>query len=212
MKVIKPGTTALYPVPAVLVSCGPSTSTPEALRLRASSGNVGRPNIITLAWVGTLCSDPPAVGIGVRPERFSHDLIEEVGEFVVNLPRADQVSVVDYCGQVSGREVDKWAACGLTPLPASKVRPPLIAECPVALECRVIHRLALGAHDLYVGEVLAIQVDEAMLTAQGHIDYEKIQPLAYVGGYYWRVGELLGRHGDWRQGGVKNPPNRSRGK
>jgi flavin reductase (DIM6/NTAB) family NADH-FMN oxidoreductase RutF len=138
------------------------------------------------------------VGIGVRPERFSHHLIEEVGEFVVNLPRTDQVSVVDYCGQVSGRHVDKWAACGLTPVPASKVRPPIIAECPVALECRVIHRLALGSHDLFVGQVLAVQVDESVLTAQGHVDYERAQPLAYAGGYYWRVGEFLGRYGDWR--------------
>jgi flavin reductase (DIM6/NTAB) family NADH-FMN oxidoreductase RutF len=196
MKVIKPGSTDLYPVPAVLVTCGPPLS----------PGGAERPNIITLAWVGTLCSDPPAVGIGVRPERFSHHLIEEVGEFVVNLPSADQLSAVDYCGQVSGRHVDKWAACGLTPLPASKVRPPVIAECPVALECRVIHRLTLGSHDLFVGQVLAVQVDETVLTAHGHIDYERAQPLTYAGGHYWRVGELLGRYGDWRQGGIKKSP------
>ncbi len=182
MKVIKPGSTALYPVPAVLVSCG-----------------VERPNIITLAWVGTLCSDPPSVGIGVRPERFSHHLIDGTGEFVVNLPRASQVSVVDYCGQVSGRDVDKWAACGLTPAPAHKIHTPLIAECPVALECRVTHRLPLGVHDLFVGEVLAVQVSEQVLTAQGHIDYEQAQPLAYAGGYYWQIGDLLGRYGDWRE-------------
>jgi flavin reductase (DIM6/NTAB) family NADH-FMN oxidoreductase RutF len=182
MKVIKPGSTALYPVPAVLVSCG-----------------VERPNIITLAWVGTLCSSPPAVGIGVRPERFSHGLIAEAGEFVVNLPRAGQVDVVDYCGQVSGRDVDKWAACGLTAAPASKISTPLIAECPVALECRVTHQITLGVHDLFVGEILAVQADEQILTAQGHLDYEQAQPLAYGGGYYWRVAERLGRFGDWRQ-------------
>jgi flavin reductase (DIM6/NTAB) family NADH-FMN oxidoreductase RutF len=183
MKVLKLGSTALYPVPAVLVSCG-----------------VERPNIITLAWVGTLCSDPPAVGIGVRPERYSHHLIEEGGEFVVNLPRADQVGVVDYCGQASGRHVDKWKACDLTPAPAQKVRPPLIAECPVALECRVLQQLTIGAHDLFVGEVVAVQADDDVLTSQGHIDYEKARPLAYAGGYYWRVTDLLGRFGDWRQG------------
>jgi flavin reductase (DIM6/NTAB) family NADH-FMN oxidoreductase RutF len=183
LKVIKPGSTALYPVPAVLVSCG-----------------VERPNIITLAWVGTLCSDPPSIGIGVRPERFSHSLIVESGEFVVNLPRADQVSVVDYCGQVSGRSVDKWAACGLTPVPASKVHPPLIAECPVALECRVTQRLTLGVHDLFVSEVLAVQIDGEVLTDQGRVDYERVQPLAYVGGYYWQVDKPLGRFGDWRRG------------
>ena len=183
MKVLKPGSTALYPVPAVLVSCG-----------------VEQPNIITLAWAGTLCSDPPSVGIGVRPERFSHHLIAEAGEFVVNLPRADQVAIVDYCGHVSGQAVDKWAACGLTPAPAHKIRTPLIADCPVALECRVTHQLTLGVHDLFIGEVLAIQIDEEMLTERGHIDYDKAQPLAYTGGYYRRLGELLGRHGDWRGG------------
>jgi flavin reductase (DIM6/NTAB) family NADH-FMN oxidoreductase RutF len=183
MKVSKPGSTALYPVPAVLVSCG-----------------IDQPNIITLAWVGTLCSDPPAVGISVRPERFSHGLIDRAGEFVVNLPRADQVNVVDYCGHVSGRDVDKWAACSLTPAPSVKIRTPIIAQCPVALECRVSHRLTLGVHGLFVGEVLAVQIDEEVLTAEGHIDYARAQPLAYVGGYYWRIGDLLGRYGDWRRG------------
>jgi flavin reductase (DIM6/NTAB) family NADH-FMN oxidoreductase RutF len=182
MKTIKPGSTALYPVPAVLVSCG-----------------VERPNIITLAWVGTLCSSPPSVGISVRPERFSHGLLVEAGEFVVNVPRADQVDVVDYCGQVSGRDVDKWAACGLTPAPASEIRTPLIAECPVALECRVTQQLTLGVHDLFVGEILAVQADEQVLTERGHLDYEQAQPLAFAGGYYWRVNELLGRFGDWRR-------------
>jgi flavin reductase (DIM6/NTAB) family NADH-FMN oxidoreductase RutF len=157
-------------------------------------------NIITLAWVGTVCSDPPAVGIGVRPERYSHHLIEESGEFVVNLPRADQVSVVDYCGQVSGRQVDKWQACELTPIAAQKIRTPLIAECPVALECRVLQQVTIGSHDLFVGEVVAVQADDDVLDSHGHIDYEKAQPLAYAGGYYWRVGDLLGRFGDWRQG------------
>jgi flavin reductase (DIM6/NTAB) family NADH-FMN oxidoreductase RutF len=183
MKVIKPGSTALYPVPAVLVSCG-----------------VSKPNIITLAWVGTLCSNPPAVGISVRPERFSHGLIAESGEFVVNLPRADQVGIVDYCGQVSGRDVDKWAECGLMPLPATRVRTPLIAECPVALECKVTERLTLGAHDLFVGQVLAVQIDETVLDDQGRLDHDLAQPLAYVGGYYRPLGEVLGRFGDWREG------------
>jgi flavin reductase (DIM6/NTAB) family NADH-FMN oxidoreductase RutF len=182
VKVLKPGSTALAPVPAVLVSCG-----------------LEQPNIITLAWVGTLCSDPPSVGIGVRPERFSHGLLAEAGEFVVNLPRADQVEVVDYCGQVSGRDVDKWAACGLTPAPASKIRTPLIAECSIALECRVTHRLTLGAHDLFVGEVLAVQADETVLDRHDRIDYDRLRLLTYVGGYYREVGALLGRFGDWRR-------------
>ena len=183
MKVVKPGSTALYPAPAVLVSCG-----------------VARPNLITLAWVGTLSSDPPTVGIAVRPGRFSHKLIAEAGEFVVNLPHAGQVGIVDYCGHVSGRDVDKWAACGLTPVPASRVRVPLVAECPVSLECRVSHRLVLGVHELFMGEVLAVQANEEVLDAQGRVDYQLTRLLAYVGGYYWQLGELLGRYGDWRQG------------
>jgi flavin reductase (DIM6/NTAB) family NADH-FMN oxidoreductase RutF len=182
-KRIKPGSTALYPIPAVLVSCGQE-----------------RPNIITLAWVGTVSSDPPAVSIAVRPERLSHSLIAEAGEFVVNLPYANQVDAVDYCGQVSGREVDKWAACRLTPVRATKIDTPLIAECPVALECRVTHQLTLGVHDLFIGQVLAVQVDEVILNHRGQVDYERAQFLAYAAGYYFRLGEQLGRFGDWRGG------------
>jgi len=182
MKIVKPGSTSLYPVPAVLVSCGQE-----------------QPNIITLAWVGTLCSDPPSLGIGVRPERHSHKLIADAGEFVVNLPTADQVGIVDYCGQVSGRDVDKWVQCGLTPTPANKVGVPLIAQCPVALECKVSHHLTLGIHDLFIGEILAVQVDESLLDEQGRPDYGRAGFLTYVGGNYHRLGESLGGFGDWRQ-------------
>jgi flavin reductase (DIM6/NTAB) family NADH-FMN oxidoreductase RutF len=108
--------------------------------------------------------------------------------------------VVDYCGQVSGRDVDKWAACGLTEAKASKIQTPLISECPVALECRTTQQLTLGVHDLFIGEILAVQVDEAVLSDQGKLDYELAQPLAYAGGYYYKLGEQLGRFGDWRQG------------
>ena len=182
-KVIKLGSTALYPLPAVLVSCG-----------------VASPNLITLAWVGTLCSDPPAVGIAVRPQRFSHRLIVEAGEFVVNLPHAGQVGAVDYCGHVSGRKVDKWSACGLTPVPGSAVQVPLVAECPVSLECRVSHRLELGTHDLFIGEVLAVQADEEVLDGKGEVDYQLARPLVFAGDYYWQLGGLLGSYGDWRRG------------
>ena len=186
VKVQKPGSTALYPLPAILVSCG-----------------IEQPNIITLAWAGTFCSNPPTLGIGVRPSRFSYGLILDAGEFVVNLPRADQVDILDYCGQVSGRDVDKWAACGLTPLPASKVRPPLIKECPVALECRLTKQMTIGAHDLLIGEVLAVQADETALDENGRLDFERIPLVAYVAGYYQRLGEIIGRYGDWRHRDAK---------
>ena len=171
--------TALYPVPAVLVSCGAGS----------------RANIITLAWVGTLCSNPPLVGLGVRPGRYSHGLIEGLGEFVVNLPTADQVEWVDYCGTVSGRDEDKWDACGFTAGAGAEVEVPLIAECPVNLECRLEQTLSLGSHDLFIGQVVAVQMDEAVLDENGRFDVTKARPLAYLNGDYRRIGELLGTHG-----------------
>jgi flavin reductase (DIM6/NTAB) family NADH-FMN oxidoreductase RutF len=174
----KPGT-VLYPVPVVLVSCGTGAQA----------------NIITLAWVGTLCSEPPLVGIGVRPSRHSHGLIKELGEFVVNLPSAEQVKLVDHCGVVSGRDEDKWAACGFTRAPAAEVQVPLVAECPVNIECRLRQTLSLGSHDVFVGEVVAVQMDESVLDEQGHLDLDKAGPYAYLGGEYRRVGERLGTFG-----------------
>jgi len=166
-KVIKKPTTALYPVPAVMVSCG-----------------IGeRANIITLAWVGTLCSDPPLVGIGVRPSRHSHGLIEEVGQFVVNVPTAEQVRWLDYCGIVSGRDEDKWATCGFTRAAATEVQVPIIAECPVNIECRLRQTLSLGSHDLFIGEVVAIQMDEDVLNEKGRLDFTKAAPFAYPVSY-----------------------------
>ena len=167
----------------MLVSCGIET-----------------PNIITLAWVGTVCSQPPSVGIAVRPDRHSYGLIMNAGEFVVNLTSADQVDVVDYCGQVSGRDVDKWQACGLSQAPANKIRTPLIEECAIGLECKVTNHIGLGVHDLFIGEVVSVQIDDRVLTSDGHVDYERARLLAYAGGYYWQLGDLLGRFGDWRSG------------
>jgi len=178
-KATKKATTVLYPVPAILVSCG-----------------IGdQANIITLAWVGTLCSEPPLVGIGVRPGRHSHGLIKAVGEFAVNLPGVEQARWVDYCGVVSGRDVDKWAACGFTRAPATQVQVPLIAECPVNIECRVRQTLSLGSHDLFIGEILAVQMDEAVLNEQGRLDIAKARPFAFLNGEYRQIGELLGTFG-----------------
>ncbi len=183
-KVSKKPTTVLYPVPAVMVSCGTGEQA----------------NIITLAWVGTLCSNPPLVGIGVRQNRHSHHLIQEGGEFVVNLPTAEQARWVDYCGIVSGRDEDKWAACGFGQAPATELQVPLIAECPVNIECRLQQTLSLGSHDLFIGEVVAVQVDEGVLDERGRIDYVKAAPFAYLGGEYRQVGELLGTFGYSKKG------------
>ena len=171
--------TCLYPAPAVMVSCRP----------------LDRPNIITLAWVGTVCSNPPMLSISIRPSRYSHGLVKQYGEFVVNLPTADLTRVTDYCGMVSGRKVDKFAAAGLTPLPAKAIGTVIIAECPVNIECRVKRVLSLGTHDLFLSEVVAVQADEHVLNERKDIDLSKARPLAYGSHGYWAVQDLLGTFG-----------------
>jgi flavin reductase (DIM6/NTAB) family NADH-FMN oxidoreductase RutF len=175
---IKPGT-YLYPVPAVMVTCGPRE----------------KPNIITLAWVGTICSDPPMLSISIRPSRYSNELIKQQGEFAVNLPTVDLVRVTDYCGSVSGRKVDKFEATGLTPLPAKAIETVIIAECPVNIECQVTQVLPLGVHDLFLGKVVAVQVDESILNEAGDLDLTKTELFTYSGARYWSLGQLLGTHG-----------------
>ena len=179
-KVQRDAATELYPVPAAVVSCADAA---------------GNANLITLAWVGTVCSEPPMIGIAVRPERHSHPMIKETGEFVVNLPRADQAHAVDVCGMISGRSQDKFAAAGLTPTPANHVKVPLIEEFPVNIECRVRQTLSLGVHDLFIGEILCVHADEEVLDRSGALDPEKLKPLAFVNGEYCAVGESVGYYG-----------------
>ncbi len=168
----------LYPLPVVMVSCGDLEK-----------------NIITVAWAATLCTSPPVVGIGVRPSRYSHHLLVQTGEFVVNIPGEAQVLKADGCGMVSGKDTNKFETLGLTPLPAKKVRSPLVAECPVSLECRVLHRLPLGTHDLFLGEVVEVWAGEDFLDAGGRISWAKVNPLIYCDHRYWRLGPQLGEYG-----------------
>ncbi len=175
---IKPDT-YLSPVPAVMVSCGPRE----------------KPNIITLAWVGTICSGPPMLSISMRPSRYSNELVKQAGEFAVNLPPLDLVRETDYCGSVSGRKVDKFAATGLTPVPAKAIGTVIIGECPVNIECQVTQVLSLGVHDLFLGKVVAVQVDESLLNEEGDVDLAAARLFAYAGGRYWGLGQLLGTHG-----------------
>jgi len=178
-KISKRPSTYLYPVPVILATCGTE-----------------KPNIITLAWVGTVCSDPPMVGIGVRPNRYSHALIEETGEFVINIPGEDLLEVTDRCGHVSGRDVDKFATFGLTPEPASNVKTVLIAECPVNMECKVVQKISLGAHDFFLGEIVAVHVDEAVLDERGRrIDYGKAKPFVLTFAEYRGLGEAIATYG-----------------
>ncbi len=180
-KLIKPGT-SLFPTPAVMVSC---------------IGEGAAPNIITIAWAGVVCSEPPILSISVRPNRHSHGLITSSGVFVVNIPRESQLRHLDFCGVTSGRNVDKFAALGLTPQPASKVTAPLIRECPVNLECRVIERKPLGVHDLFLGEIVAVHMDEEIMNDRGVVAIDQLRPIAYCpqAAQYWSLKEPIGTYG-----------------
>jgi len=173
-RLLAPGT-VLYPLPAVLVTCGDVAA---------------EKNAITLAWVGTAASEPPCLAIGVRPTRYSYGLIQRYGDFVVNLPRADQIPILEYCGAVSGRTEDKFAKAGITAVRSENVRAPMVAEFPVNIECKVKNRIALGSHDLFVAEVLGVHASPEVLT-EGNIDPAKMDPVAYYRGRYYRLGEVL---------------------
>lgn len=175
-RALAPGT-LLYPLPVVLVTCGDLP---------------GERNAVTLAWVGTVSSEPPCIAIGVRPTRYSYGLIQRYGDFVVNLPNADQTHILEYCGRVSGRSEDKFAGAKITPVKADTVRAPLVAEFPVNIECKVKSRIPLGSHDLFIGEVTSVHANaEAM--SQGEIDPAKVDPVAYYRGEYFRLGEKIVR-------------------
>jgi flavin reductase (DIM6/NTAB) family NADH-FMN oxidoreductase RutF len=161
---------------------------------------LGRPNIITLAWAGVVCSEPPQLGIAVRPSRHSYHILRRSGQFVVNIPTQDVLHATDVCGTVSGRDHDKFALTGLTPLPATRVSAPLIAECPVNLECLLRHQLALGSHDLFIGEVVVEHVRHDIMGEHGRPDFGKARPFTYTRGEYWGLGEFLGNHGLSRPG------------
>lgn len=175
----KPGN-MVYPLPAVMVSVADAQ---------------GKPNIITLAWVGTVCTNPPMVSISVRPERYSHSILKENGEFVINLTTRELTFATDYCGVKSGRDVDKFKEMNLTPLPADQVKAPLIGESPVCIECRVREVLELGSHDMFLADVLAVHVDEKYLDESGKFHLEQAEPIVYSHGDYLATGELLGTFG-----------------
>ena len=171
----------LYPVPAVMVSCGREGE---------------KPNIITVAWAGTICSDPAMVSISVRKERYSHDIIKETGEFVINLVNKRLVRATDYCGVKSGRDVDKFAACGLHSAPGSVLTDcPILEESPVNLECRVTQVIPLGSHDLFLAEVVACDVDESLLDENGKLCLDKAKLIVYSHGEYLSLGKKLGTFG-----------------
>ena len=175
----KPGN-FLYPVPAVMVSCMDEEK---------------KPNIITIAWTGTICSDPPMVSISVRKSRYSYDLIKKSGEFVINLTTRKLARATDFCGVRSGRDLDKFEACGLTPQKSSQIETPLIAESPVNIECRLKQVIELGSHDLFLAEVVAVDVDSEYIDENGSFHMEDVDLIAYSHGSYQALGDVLGSFG-----------------
>ncbi|MBQ1377210.1 MAG: flavin reductase family protein [Lachnospiraceae bacterium] len=176
---LKPGN-MLYPVPAALISC----RDPE-----------GRSNLVTVAWCGTVCSDPPMISISLRKDRFSHDMIRRSGEFVVNLTNEQILKQTDLCGVKSGRDVDKWTLSGLHEEAAFVVKAPLVRESPVSIECRVRQILELCSHDMFIGEVVSVDADEKYFDEKDRLCLEKCGLVSYVHGEYRETGKLLGTFG-----------------
>lgn len=176
----KPGN-MIYPLPAVMVSCG---------------DNPDNYNIITIAWTGTVCSDPPLCYISVRKERLSHSIIARTGEFVINLTTEGLARVTDWCGVNSGRDHNKFREMHLTPQPAQIVKAPLIAESPLNIECQVMEIRELGSHDMFLARVVAIDAEERLIDkSTGAFQLNHASPLAYSHGKYYGLGEKIGGFG-----------------
>lgn len=176
----KPGT-LVYPLPAVLVSAG---AMPEEY------------NMLTVAWTGTVNSEPPMCYISVRRERHSYEIIKRTGEFVINLTTEQMARATDWCGVRSGRDFDKWKECGLTPIPAEHVAAPIIAEAPISIECRVRQIIELGSHDMFLADVVGVMADEEYIDPQtGRFSLESARPIVYLHGAYYKLGEAIGHFG-----------------
>ena len=177
----KPGN-MLYPVPAVMVSC-------------KGKEQGAKPNIITLAWAGTVCSDPVMLSISVRPERYSHDIIEKSGEFVVNLVTENLARACDWCGVRSGKDFDKFREMKLSCYESDFMSAPAINESPVNIYCKVKDILRLGSHDMFIAEVVGVTVDESYMDENGRFDLEATKLIAYSHGEYFALGKKLGKFG-----------------
>ncbi len=178
-KVSWKGSALLAPVPPALVSCG----------------TLEQPNILTVAWTGIVCTHPPMTYISVRPERFSYRIIAESGEFVINLPTASMAKTVDFCGMKTGAKLNKAQHCHLELLPGEQVAAPIIASCPVSLECRVTEQKALGTHTMFLAEIVGVQVEERLLDSKGKLDLRQAGLLAYAHGEYFALGRKCGDFG-----------------
>lgn len=152
-----------------------------------------KPNIITLSWVANVCSKPPTIVAGIRPERHSYNLVKDAGEFVLNIPSTEQFEGTEFAGTKSGRDYDKFVETGFTPEPATKVNAPMIKECPINIECKTTQIIPLGAHDLFLAEVVAVHVDESTLNDRGRFDASKTTLFTYLplNGQYWALGKQI---------------------
>jgi len=171
--------TMVYPLPAVMVS----------------SGTMEESNILTVAWTGTICTDPAMTYISLRPERYSYNLIKDNMEFVINLTNKNLAYATDWCGVKSGRDVDKFSKLNLTKEKANFVKCPLIKESPVSIECKVEEIKKLGSHDMFIAKVLSVDVDEEFLDENGRFCFEDSNPIAYSHGQYFMLGECIGKFG-----------------
>jgi len=178
-KVVWKAGTFIYPIPAVMVSCG----------------NMEKSNIITVAWTGILNTNPARVYISIRPERYSYSLIKETGEFVINLTTEELAYVTDWCGVKTGAKVDKFKEMKLTKEKGEFVNCPMIKESPVSIECRVIGIKEMGSHHMFEAEVLSIDADEKYIDGKGAFDISKCNLIAYANGGYYALGEKIGKFG-----------------
>ena len=174
-----PGGAMLGPVPPALVSCG----------------TTDKPNALTVAWTGILNTIPPKTYISVRPERYSYNIIKESGEFVINLPTEKIVKAVDYCGCRSGAKEDKLKTCGFTVSPSVKIGAPMIDQSPVNLECKVCDIIPLGSHDMFIADIIGVNVDESLLDENGKLHLSKAGLCAYAHGEYFALGKQIGDFG-----------------
>lgn len=175
----KPGN-MLYPLPAVLISCGDIN---------------GTSNLFTVAWTGTICTNPPMLSISVRPERFSYSLIKSSGEFVVNLTTKTLCYATDFCGVRSGRDLDKWEYCHLTKVPADTVSCPLVKESPVNIECQVTEIKELGSHHLFIAKVTSVHADDTYIDEKNTFHLNESELITYSHGKYFSLGKELGTFG-----------------
>ena len=171
----------VYPLPAVMGS---------------TADKSGKSNILTIAWTGTICTNPAMVYISVRPERYSYHMLKESGEFVINLTTEQLAKATDYCGVRSGKDVDKWKEAHLTPAKAEKLQyAPVIEECPVNIECKVKEVIPLGSHHMFLAEGTGVQVDEAYMNENGKFELNQLGLVAYSHGEYFKLGKKLGKFG-----------------